>query len=164
MHRTTQKKILNDPGDHEGVVTHLEPNILESEIKWALRSITMNKTSGGNGIPTELFQILTGDIVRVLHSICRQIWKTQQWPLDCKSSVFIPVQGRAMPNSCTHFTCQQGNAQSPSSQAQAVREPRTSRCTSWIQKRPRNQRSNCQYLLDHRKSKGISEKHLLMAS
>ena len=99
------EKGFNDPGDHEGVLTHLEPNILECEIKWALRSITMNKTSGGNGIPTELFQILTGDTVKVLHLICWQIWKTQQWPLDGKNSVFIPVQGRAMPNSCTHFTC-----------------------------------------------------------
>ena len=101
---TELHKNINDPGDHKGVVTHLELNILECEIKWALRSITTNEASGDGGIPTELFQILTGDTGKVLHSICRQIWKTQQWPLDWKNLVFIPVQGRTMPHSFTHFT------------------------------------------------------------
>ena len=85
------KKDLHDPDNHDGVITHLEPDILECEVKWALRSITMNKASGGDGIPVELFQILKDDAVKVLHSICQQIWKTQQWPQEWKRSVFIPV-------------------------------------------------------------------------
>ena len=83
------KKDLHDPDNHDGVITHLEPDILECEVKWALESITMNKASGGNGIPVELFQILKDDVVKVLHSICQQIWKTQQWPQDWKRSVFM---------------------------------------------------------------------------
>ena len=79
------KKDLHDPDNHNGVITHLEPDILECEVKWALESITMNKASGGDGIPVELFQILKDDAVKVLHSICQQIWKTQQWPQDWKS-------------------------------------------------------------------------------
>ena len=85
------KKDLHDPNNHNGVITHLEPDILECEVKWALGSITMNKASGGDGIPVELFQILKDDAVKVLHSICQQIWKTQQWPLAWKRSVFIPI-------------------------------------------------------------------------
>ena len=77
-----KKKNLHDPDNHDCVITHLEPDILECEIKWALRSITMNKASGGDGIPIELFQILKDNAVKVLHSICQQIWKTQQWPQD----------------------------------------------------------------------------------
>ena len=76
------KKHLPDPDNHDGVITHLEPDILECEVKWALGSITMNKASGGDGIPVELFQFLKDDAVKVLHSICQQIWKTQQWPQD----------------------------------------------------------------------------------
>ena len=86
------KKGLHDPDNHDGVLTHLEPDILECEVKWALGSITMNKASGGDGIPVELFQILNDVTVKVLHSICQQIWKTQQWPQDWKRSVFIPIQ------------------------------------------------------------------------
>ena len=85
------KKDLHDADNHDSVITHLEPDILECEVKWALESITMNKASGGNGIPVELFQILEEDAVKVLHSICKQIWKTQQWPQDWKS------QRKAMP-------------------------------------------------------------------
>ena len=104
------KKDLHDPDNHDGVITHLEPDILECEVKWALESITTNKASGGDGIPLELFQILKDDAVKVLHSICQQIWKTQQWPKDWKSSVFIPVpkNGQRMlklPHNCTHLTC-----------------------------------------------------------
>ena len=77
--------------NHDGVITHLEPDILECEVKWALGSITMNKASGGDGIAAALFQILKGDVVKVLHSICQQSWKTQQWPQDWKKSVFIPI-------------------------------------------------------------------------
>ena len=84
------KKDLQDPDNHNAVITHLEPDILECEVKWALESITMNKASGGEGIPVELFQILKDDAVKVMHSVCQQIWKTQQWPQDWKRSVFIP--------------------------------------------------------------------------
>src|SRR5574337_692492 len=84
------KKDLHDPDNHNGVITHLEPDILEYEVKLALGSITTNKASGGDRIPVELFQILKDDAVKVLHSICQQIWKTQQWPQDWKRSVFIP--------------------------------------------------------------------------
>ena len=85
------KTDLHDPDNHDGVISHLEPDILEREVKWALGSTTMNKASGGNGILAELFQILKDDAVKVLHSICQQIWKTQQCPQDWKRSVFIPI-------------------------------------------------------------------------
>ena len=85
------KNILHNPDNHDGMITHLEPDILECEVKWALRSITTNKASGGNGIPVELFQFLKYDAVKVLHSICQQIWKTQQWPQDWKRLAFIPI-------------------------------------------------------------------------
>ena len=91
------KKDLHDPDNHDGVITHLEPDILECEVKRALESITMNKASGGDGISVELFQILKDDAVKVLHLICQQIWKTQQWQQDWKRSVFIPTQRKAMP-------------------------------------------------------------------
>ena len=85
------KKDLHDPDNHNGVITHLEPDILECEVKWAFENITMNKASGSDGIPVELFRILKADAVKVLHSICQQIWKTQQWPQYWKRSVFIPI-------------------------------------------------------------------------
>ena len=91
IHRRTVQKNLHNPGNHDGVITHLEPDILECEVKWALGSITMNKASGGDEIPVELFQILKDDAVKVLHSIWQQIWKTQQWPQDWKSLLFIPM-------------------------------------------------------------------------
>ena len=116
------KKDLNDPDNHYSMITHLEPNILECKVKWALGSITMNKASIGDGIPAELFQILKDDAVKLLHSICQQIWKTQQWLQDWKRSVFIsiPKKGNTkeclkLSHSCTRFTCQQGHAQNPSS-------------------------------------------------
>ena len=93
--RELYKKDLHDPDNH--VITHLEPDILECEVKRALESITTNKVSGGDGIPVELFQILNVDAMKVLHSICQQIWKTQQWPQDWKRSVFIPIPRREMP-------------------------------------------------------------------
>ena len=86
------KKGLHDPDNHDGMISQLEPDILESEVKWVLRSITTNKASGGDGIPVELFQILKDDAVKVLHSVCQQIWKTQQWTQDWKRSVFILIQ------------------------------------------------------------------------
>ena len=98
------KKDLHDPDNHDGVITHLEPDILECEVKWALGSIATNKASGGDGIPVELFQILKDDAVKVLHSICQQIWKTQQWAQDWKRSVFIPIQRKAMPKNAQTTT------------------------------------------------------------
>jgi len=103
IHRRTKQKNLHDPDDHDGVITHLEPDILECEVKWALESITTNKASGGDGIPVELFQILRDDPVKVLHSICQQIWKTQQWPQDWKRSVFIPIPKKANTKQCSNY-------------------------------------------------------------
>ena len=94
------KKDLHDPDNHDGVITHLEPDILECEVKWALKSITMNKASGGDGIPVKLFQILKDDSVTVLHSICQYIWKTQQWPQDWKRSVFFPIPKKGNAKEC----------------------------------------------------------------
>ena len=105
------KKDFHDPDNHDGVITHLEPDILECEVKWALGSITTNKASGGDGIPVELFQILKHDAVKVLHSICQQIWKTQQWPQDWKKVSFHPNPKERqcqrmlkLPHNCTHLT------------------------------------------------------------
>ena len=99
------KKDLHDQDNHDGVITHLEPDILECKVKWALGSITMNEASGGDGFPVELFQILKDDAVKVLHSICQQIWITRQWSQDWKRSVFIPVpkkgSGKECSNCCT---------------------------------------------------------------
>ena len=99
------KKDLHDPDDHGSVITHLEPDILECKVKWALGNITTNKASGSDGIPVELFQILKDDAVRVLHSVCQQIWKTQQWPQDWKRSVFTPIPSIGNAEECSnHLT------------------------------------------------------------
>ena len=95
------KKDLHDPDNHEGVITHVEPDILKCEVKRTLVSITMNKASGGDGIPVELFQILKDDAVKMLHSICQQIWKIQQWPWDWKRSVFIPIPKKGDAKECS---------------------------------------------------------------
>ena len=97
------KKDLHDPDNHDGVMTHLEPDILECEVKWALGSITTNKASGSDGIPVELFQILKDDAVNVPHSICQQIWKAQQWPQDWKRSVFIPIPKKCKAKECSNY-------------------------------------------------------------
>ena len=97
------KKDLYDPENLNGVITNLEPNILECEVKWSLGSITMNKAGRGNGIPVELFQILKDDAVKVLHSICQQIWKTQQWPQDWKRSAFIPIPKKGNAKKCSNY-------------------------------------------------------------
>ena len=97
------KKDLHDPDNHDDVITDLEPDILECEVKWALGSITTNKASGGDGIPVELFQILKDDAVKVLHSICQQIWKTQPWPQDWKRSVFIPIPKKGNAKECSNY-------------------------------------------------------------
>ena len=97
------KKDLLYPDNHNGVITYLEPDILECEVKWALGSITTNKASGGDGIPVELLQILKDDAVKVLHSISQKIWKTQQWPQDCKRSIFIPVPKKGNARECSNY-------------------------------------------------------------
>ena len=97
------EKDLYDSDNHDGVVTHSEPDILECGVKWTLRSISINKVSGGDEIPTELFQILKYDAVKALHSICQQIWKTQQWTLDWKRSSFIPVPKKCNEKECSDY-------------------------------------------------------------
>ena len=98
------KKDLHDPDNHDGLITHLEPDIMECEVEGALGSITMNKASEGDGIPVELFQILKDDAVKVLHSICQQIWKTQQWPQDWKRSVSIPNPKKGNARECSYYS------------------------------------------------------------
>ena len=132
IHRRTRPK---RPDNHDGVITHLEPDILECKVKWVLGSITMNKTSGGDGISVELFQILKDDAVKTLHSICQQIWKTQQCPQDWEKSVFIPIPKKGNAKECSIAHNAQyhptalishallSNAQFSPSQASAVCEP-----------------------------------------
>ena len=142
----------------------------QSQMSWSMqsRNITMNKASGGDRIPAELFQILKDDAVKVLHLICQQMWKTQQQPQEWKRSVFIQIPKKGNAKQCSNYRTislisrQQADAQSPSSQASDVHETRSSRCTRWIQKKQRNQRSNCQHLLDHQESKSTPEKYLLL--
>ena len=129
IHERTVQNDLHDPYDHYGVITHLEPDILECDVKWALGSITTNKASGGNGIPVELFQIVKDDAVNVLHSIWQQMWKTQQWPQDWKGQFSFQSQRKAMPkNAQTTAQLHSSHtlvkyAQNSSSQASAIREP-----------------------------------------
>ena len=101
-------KDLHDPDNHDGMITDLEPDILECEVKWALGSTTMNKASGSDGIPVELFQILKDDAVKVLHSICQQIWKTHQWPQDWKRSVFFPIPKKDNTKECSNYCTSSG--------------------------------------------------------
>ena len=118
------KQGLCDPDNHDRVITHLEPDTLECKVKWALESITTNKASGSDGIPVELFQILKDDAMKVLHSICQQIWKTQNWPQDWKRSDFIPILKEGNAKECSNYcTCQQSNAQNAPSQASTAGEP-----------------------------------------
>ena len=103
MHRRTTQKDLHNPDNQNGMITHLEPDILECEVKSSLGSITMNKASGGEGIPVELFQILKDDPVKVLHSISQLLWKTQQWPREWKRSVFIPIPNKGNDKECSNY-------------------------------------------------------------
>ena len=161
------KKDLHDPDNHDGVNTHLEPDILECKAKWALGRITMNKANEADGIPAELFQILE-DAVKVLHSICQQIWKTQQWPQDWKSSVFILIPKKANDKECSNYhtialISHTSKVMLKILQARLQQYVNWKlRCSSWIQKRQRNQRSNCQHPLDHGKSKRVPETHLFL--
>ena len=157
------KKALHDLDNYDGVITHLEPDIPECEVKWALGSIPMNKASGGDGIPVELFQILKEDAVKVLHSICQQIWKTQQWPQDWKRSVFILIPKKGDTKECSNY-CTIALISHASKVMLKILQARLQQymnCelpdvhnsgymfTHWIQKTQRNQRSNCQHPLDH---------------
>ena len=122
------KKDLHDPDNHDGVITHLEPDILECDVKWALGRITMNKASGDDGISVELFQIQKDDALKMLHSICQQIWKTLQWPQDWKRSVFIPIPKIGNTKECSNYhtlalISHASNVQNSPSQASAIREP-----------------------------------------
>ena len=103
IHGRTVQKDLHDPDNHDDVITNLEPDILEGDVKRALESITTKKASGGDGTPVELFQILVDDAVKVLHSICQQIWKTQQWPQDWKRSLFIPIPKKGNAKECSNY-------------------------------------------------------------
>ena len=103
IHEELYKKDLHDPDNHDDVITNLEPDILVCEVKWALKSITMNKASGGDGIPVELFQILKDDALKVLHSICQQVWKTQQCPHNWRRSVFIPIPKKGNAEECSNY-------------------------------------------------------------
>ena len=163
------KKDLHHQDNHDGVITHLEPDILECEVKQALESITTNKASGGDGIPVELYQILKDDAVKVLHSICQQIWKTQQWPQDWKWSVFIPIPKKGNAKECTNYRTialisyaskvmlkilqarlqQYVNHELPDGQAGFSKGRGT-----------RDQIANICW--DHRKSKRVPEKHLFL--
>ena len=102
-HRRIIQKIFHDSDNHDGVITHLEPDILECEVKWALENITTCKASGGDGIPVELFQILKDDAVKVLRSICQQIWETQQWPQDWERLVFISIPKKDNAKECSNY-------------------------------------------------------------
>ena len=144
------KKYPNDQDNHNGVITHLEPDILECEVEWALESITMNKASGGDGIPVELFQILKDDAVQVLHSIGQQIWKTQQWPQDWKRSVFIPIPKKDNARECSnyHTIALISHASKVMLKILQARLQQYVNCElpdvqAGFKKRQRNQRSNC---------------------
>ena len=133
------KKGLHDQDNHDGVITHLEPDTLEWEVEWALGSIAMNKASGGDGIPVELFQPLKDDAVKVLHSRCQQIWKTQQWPQDWKRSVFTPIPKKGNAKECSNYCTialishtSKVMLQILQPKLQYYSEPWTSRCSSWI--------------------------------
>ena len=159
------KKDLHDPDNHDDVIALLEPDILECEVKWALGSITMNKASGGDGIPVDLFQILRDDAMKVLHSRYQQNWKTQQWPQDWKMSIFIPIPKKGNAKECSNYRTIALNSHSSKVMLKILQ--------AWLQQYVncelpdvqagfRNQRSNCQHPLDHRKSKRVPEKHLFL--
>ena len=148
------------------MITQLEPDILECEDKWALGSITTNKASGGHGIPVELFQILKDDAVKVLHSICQQIWKTQQWPQDWKRSVSIPIPKKGNAKECSNY-CTVALISQASKVMLKILQARlqqyvTHELQAGFRKVKKNQRSSCLHLLDHQKSKRVPEKHLFL--
>ena len=149
------EKDLHNPDNQDSVIIHLEPDILECQVKWALGRITTNKTNEGDGIPVELFQILKDDAVKVLHSICQQIWKTQQWSQDWKRSVFIPIPKRCNARECSNY-CTIALI-SHTSKMLKILQARLQEYVNHelpnvqaaLLKGQRNQRSNCQHPLDH---------------
>ena len=148
------KTDLYDPDDHDGVITHIEPDILECTVKWALGSITTNKASGGDGIPVELFQILKDDAVKVLHSISQEIWKMQQWSQDWKISVFITFPKEGNDKKCSNHDAiaLMSHASKEMLKILQTKLQQYMNCDLpdvQAQKKQWNQRSNCQYLLDH---------------
>ena len=161
-------KDLHDLDNHDGVITHLEPDILECEVKWALGSITTNKASGGDGIPVELFQILKDVVVKVLHLICQQIWKTQKWPQDWTRSVFIPIpkKGNAKECSNNHTIALISRASKVMLKILQARLQQYLNCELDIQAGLRKGRGIrdqiAKHLLDHGKSQRVPEKHLFM--
>ena len=166
IHRRTIQKDLHDKDNHDGVITHLESDILECEVKWASGSITMNKAT--DRIPVELFQILKDDAVKLLHSICQQIWKAQQWPQNWKWSVFIPIPKEGNAKKCSNYHTITFISQASKVMLkilQARLRQYVNRELTNVQvdlKRQRNPRSNCQHPLNHWKSKRVSEKHLFL--
>ena len=164
------KKDLHNPDNHDGLIihTHLEPDILECEVKWALGSSTTNKASGGGGIPVELSQILKDDAVKVLHSICQQIWKTQQWPQDWKRSVFIPISKKGNAKECSKYR----TIALISHASKVMLKILQARPQQYVNhelpdvqvgfRKGRGIRSNYQHPMDHRKSKRVPEKHLFL--
>ena len=169
IHRTIQKG-LNNPDKNDGVITHLEPDILKREVKCASGSITTHKANGGNRILAELFQILKGDAIKVLDSICLQIWKTQQWPKDWKRSVFIPILKKDNVKECSNYhevalISHSSKIMLKILQArfqQYMNQNLTDVQTGFT--KSRETRSNCQHPLDHRKSKRITKNTSTSAS
>ena len=151
------KKDLHDPNNHDGMITHLEPHILECEVKWASGSITINKASGGDGILVELFRILKDDGVKVLHSICQQIWKTQQWPQDWKRSVFIPIPKKGNTKKCSNY-CTIALISQTSKVMLKILQTRLQQFKLDLEKAEEPEI----HPLDHRKSKRVPETHLLL--
>ena len=144
----------HDPDNHNSVITHLEPNILDCKVKWALGSITINKASGGDGIPIELFQILKDDAVKVLHSICQQIWTTQQWSQDWKRSVFIPIAKKGNAKECSNYHTNYHKIPLISHTSKVMLEilfnstrTKNSQMFKLDLERQKNQRTNCQICL-----------------
>ena len=163
------KKDLHDPDNHSSVITHLEPDILECEVKWALGSITKNKATGGDGIAVKLFKIWKGDAVKVLQSVCQQIWKTQQWPQDWKRSVFIPIPKKGNAKECSNYHtialishASKVMLKILQARLQQYMNHELPDVQAGFKKRQRNQRSDYQHQLDHRKSKRVPEKHLFL--
>ena len=162
------EKGLHDPDNHDGVITHLEPDILECQVKWALGSITMNKASGGDGIPAELFQILKDDAVKALHTTCQQIWKTQQWPQEWKRSVFIPIPRKGNAKECSNYR----TIALISHASKVMLKILQARLQQYMNlglpdvqvgfRKGRGTRINCQHPLYHQKSNRVPEKHLFL--
>ena len=168
IHRRTVQTDLHDPDNPNGGITDLEPDILECEVKWALESITTNKASRGDGIPVELVQILKDDAVKVFHSTCQQIWKTQQWPQDWKRSLFIPIPKKGNTKECSNC-CTIALISHASKVMLKILQARLQQYVNHelpdVQagfRKGTGTRSNCQHPLDHQKSKRVPEKHLCL--